>query len=450
MLGAWRRPRNPQNARFLAKASCISPVDVPPRPPAEPERAAFTPALLSLRPDRDHSSVLGLCPQRALLDERKFRVFFSFLRFLSFPQTKALTVLLASPEEFTEEAGGASSGGAGAAGGSRNPGLPAPGAGLWFQGRSIGRAAPRARQPQARQPRVEAGLDGEPGGGGAGRERGWHWPLRPQFERGCSLVLCFGGILGRGVPRPEVLWRGLRGRDGKARCRPGPRAGLATLPLSQDLGLFALLAMGPLSCGRGSRVPSTGRSLSKGGRRQPFQAGALPGGGASAPFCCLPGRSALPGSRGLKGTGVTWPRPGLGVSWPAWGLCFPSLWPSSMEPLRAARSDPDSEQGAEGVVGHGVCGCPGLCVDTRQQPPSAHSTPGSAQSSAGHGSTFCRGRPRRVKGEPWARCLNAVVSLTAVPPWLSVFSSGQGQHSRCTNDAMLSAWEMLTPHRLSP
>lgn len=120
------------------------------------------PALLSLRPDQDHSSVLGLCPQRALLDERKFRVFFPFLRFLSFPQTKALTVLLASPEEFTEEAGGVSSGGAGGSGRLPERGPPCSRRWALVPGKIDRQSCAEGQAAAA----VEAGLDAEPGGRG--------------------------------------------------------------------------------------------------------------------------------------------------------------------------------------------------------------------------------------------------------------------------------------------
>lgn len=196
--------------------------------------------------------------------------------------------------------------GPGAAGRLRESGLRLR-PGLWFQGR----AAPGARQPrpQAREPAGwrQAWTRSRP-------EWSWHWPLEAQFERGSSLVLCFGGTLGRGVPRPEVLCAGPAWTQWKARCRPGPRAGLAALPLSQDLGLFALLAVGPLSRGQGSRVPSTGRSLSKGGRRQPFRAGAPAGRRGLSTILLSACRSALPGSRpprkmGPERHGVPWPHP---------------------------------------------------------------------------------------------------------------------------------------------
>lgn len=118
----------------------------------------------SLRPDRGYSSVRGFCPPCALLDDRKFCVFFSFLRFLSFPQTQALTVLLASPEEFTKEARGVPSGGAGAAGlRERRP--PCPGPSFQGDGESCvqGQRAVAGGRPGRRAWRAEA-----LGGSGAG------------------------------------------------------------------------------------------------------------------------------------------------------------------------------------------------------------------------------------------------------------------------------------------
>lgn len=156
----------------------------------------------------DYSSVRWLLPTVCSpLDECKFCVFF-----LSFPQTKALTLLLASPEEFTKEARGVSSGGVGGSWLLRESWPPC--SGPWAHSREDwescveGQGAVAGRQAWRQSLR----------GGGAGRERGWPWPLRPQFERGCSLVLCFGGPSGRGMPHPEVLCTGPAWTQWESRC----------------------------------------------------------------------------------------------------------------------------------------------------------------------------------------------------------------------------------------
>lgn len=224
--------------------------------------------------------------------------------------------------------------------------------------------------------------------------------------------------------------------------------------MSQDLGLFILLAVGPLSRGRGSRVLSMGRSLSEGRMPSAISGGSPCRAPASAPFCCQPQRPPrkTPSQEmgGPEKHQCHLPHSRLGRSWSERGLRFllqgcpsgpgpwshcgqHSLMPSVSRVLRAH-------------VGHGVCGCTGLCVDPRQRPPSAHNAPGSSQSSIVLAPLSAGGRLRRGKLRAVGQLLECTRSLTARP----VLAVRLFQLSCCSTAGVgmrryVSALEMLTP-----